>query len=184
MFDDFLYNFYRSVKLDKNLYKDGKIFGNLSLFFAGLIVLIGGFAGLFAQNTLISSFETTYLLNNIPNTSYPNVILSSILGWVIWAILIYIIGAKLFSESNTAANFKNILIAVGYGHAPAIFRFLIVLPDLLIPIILITEIWIFLSIAVGIKEVLNFKSSFKSFGVVVIVFLVMLLTFFLLLSKI
>ena len=45
MFDDFLYNFYRSIKLDKDLYKDKKIFENLSLFFDGLIIIISGFAG-------------------------------------------------------------------------------------------------------------------------------------------
>ena len=183
MFDDFLYNFYRSVKLDKNLYKDRKIFENLSFSFAALIVLIGGFAGLFAQNTLISFYESKYLLNDIPSTNYPNVIFSSILGWIVWAALIYVIGGKLFSEVNTAPNFKKILIVVGYGHAPAVFRFLIILPDLSIPIILITEIWIFISIAIGIREVLNFKSSFKSVGVVIVVFLIMLTTFIFLISK-
>ena len=183
MFDDFLYNFYRSVKLDKNLYNDRKIFENLSFFFAGLIVLISGFAGLFAQNIFLGSLETTYALNKIPSSSYYIVIFSSILGWIIWTTLIYIIGAKLFSEENTVPNFKNILIVVGYGHAPAIFRFLIVLPDLLLPVIFITEIWIFLSISIGVKEVLNYKSSLKSLGIVVIVFLVMLMVFLLLISR-
>jgi len=183
MFDDFLYNFYRSVKLDKDLYKDKKIFEDLSFFFAGLIVIISGFAGLYAQNTFLESLEATYGFNDIPATSFLAVVFSSILGWIIWTSLIYIIGAKLFSEVNTIASFKNILIVVGYGHAPAIFRFLIVLPDLLLPIVAITQIWILLSISAGIKEVLNFKSNFKSIGVVVIVFLIMMLAFVFVMSK-
>ena len=172
MFDDFLYNYYRSIKLDKNLYKDKKIFQNLSFYFAGLVVIIGGLAGLYAQNTFIKNLDT-----NIPTTSFLAVIISSILGWFVWTCLIYLIGGKLFSESNTKANFKKLLIAVGYGHAPAIFRFFAVVPEILIPIVLITQIWIFLSIAIGIKEVLNFRSNFKSIGVVVIVFLIILFTF-------
>ena len=183
MFDDFLYNFYRSIKLDKDLYKDKKIFENLSLFFAGLIIIISGFAGLYAQNNFIESLEATYGYSNIPSTGFFSVVFSSILGWIIWTILIYIIGAKLFSEKSTTANFKNILIVVGYGHAPAILRFLIVLPELLIPVVLITQIWVLLSIAVGIKEALNFKTRSKSIGVVVIVFLIMILSFILIMSN-
>jgi len=183
MFDDFLYNFYRSVKLDKNLYKDRKIFENLSLFFSGLLIIISGFAGLYAQNTFIISLEETYGINNISTPGFFTVVFSSILGWIIWASLIYIVGAKLFSEVNTKANFKNILIAVGYGHAPAIFRFFAVLPELLIPIVIITQIWILLSIAIGIKEALNFGSNFKSIGVVLAVFLIMIFAFMYIISK-
>ena len=183
MFDDFLYNFYRSVKLDKNLYKDRKIFENLSLFFSGLLIIISGFAGLYAQNTFIISLEETYGINNISTPGFFTVVFSSILGWIIWASLIYIVGAKLFSEVNTKANFKNILIAVGYGHAPAIFRFFAVLPELLIPIVIITQIWILLSIAIGIKEALNFGSNFKSIGVVFAVFLIMIFAFMYIISK-
>ena len=90
---------------------------------------------------------------------------------------------KYVFEVNTKANFKNILIAVGYGHAPAIFRFFAVLPELLIPIILITQIWILLSIAIGIKETLNFRSNFKSIGVVVIVFVIIILAFIFIMGK-
>ena len=177
MFDDFLYNYYRSIKLDKNLYKNKKIFENLSLYFACLIMIISGFAGLYTQNIFISNLENTYGYTNIPTPGIFVVIFSSILSWIVWTSLLYIVGGKLFSDVNTKTNFKNILIAVGYGHAPAIFRFFAVLPELLIPIVLITQIWICLSIAIGIKEVLNFKTNLKSIGVVVVVFLIMLFIF-------
>ena len=109
MFDDFLYNYYRSVKLDKNLYIDKKIFQNLSLYFAGIVIIIGGLAGLYAQNTFVENLELNYGYSNIPTTSFFKVLVSSILGWIIWTCLIYIIGGKLFSEANTKANFKNLL---------------------------------------------------------------------------
>ena len=177
MFDDFLYNFYRSIKLDKSIYKDPKSFENLSFFFAGLIIIINGLAGLVAQSAFIEMLRTVYGISNISGTSLLVVVFSSIFGWIIWAILLYVIGAKLFSETNTVANFKNILIVVGYGHAPGIFRFFAVVPDLVIPIIFITEIWIIASMTIGIKEILHFKSNFKSLGVVLFSLLIMLLTF-------
>ena len=177
MFDDFLYNFYRSIKLDKSLYKDPKSFENLSFFFAGLIIIINGLAGLVAQSAFIEMLRTVYGISNISGTSFLVAVFSSIFGWIIWAILLYVIGAKLFAETNTAANFKNMLIVVGYGHAPGIFRFFAVVPDLVIPIIFITEIWIIASMTIGIKEILHFKSNFKSLGVVLFSLLIMLLIF-------
>ena len=69
-------------------------------------------------------------------------------------------------QSYQGKKFKNLVTSSG-------FRFLAVLPELLIPIVIITQIWILLSIAIGIKETLNFRSNFKSIGVVVIVFLIL-----------
>ena len=177
MFDDFLYNFYRSIKLDKSLYKDPKSFENLSFFFAGLIIIINGLAGLVAQSTFIETLRTVYGVSGVPEASLLGTVFSSILGWIIWTVLLYVIGAKLFSETNTVANFKNILIVVGYGHAPGIFRFFAVIPDLLIPIILITQLWIIASITIGINEILYFRNNFKSFGVVLASLLIIFLTF-------
>ena len=177
MFYDFLYNFYRSIKLDRSFYKDPKRFENISFFFAGIIIIINGLAGLVAQSAFIETLSTIYGISNISGTSLFGAVFSSIVGWIIWAVLLYVIGAKLFSETNTVVNFKNILIVVGYGHSPGIFRFFAVVPDLLIPIILITEFWIIASITIGIKETLCFRSNFKSLGVVLTSLLIILLTF-------
>ena len=177
MFDDFLYNYYRAIKLDGSLYRDSKIFENLSFLFAGLIIIINGLAGLVAQKTYIETLSTVYNISNFSGSGLIGAVLSSIIGWVIWAVLIYIIGAKLFSEAKISTSFKNVLIVVGYGHAPGLFRFFAIIPDLLIPLILVTEIWIFLSISSGVKEILQYKSNFKSLGVVILAFLVIFLTF-------
>tara|TARA_B100001123_G_C15209765_1_gene986740 strand:- start:817 stop:1371 length:555 start_codon:yes stop_codon:yes gene_type:complete len=177
MFDEFLYNLYRAIRLDKNLYRDPRNFQNISFLFAGLIIIINGFAGLVAQNTFLETLKTVYGLTDFTETSFIGIIFSAILGWFIWSTLIYIIGVKLFSEKGAIVSFKNVMIVVGYGHSPGLFRFFAIIPDLLLPVIFITEIWIFLSIAAGLKEILNFKSNLKSLGVVIIAFLIILISF-------
>ena len=109
MFDDFLYNYYRAIKLDRSLYRDSKIFENISFFFAGLIIVINGLAGLIAQKTYIETLRTVYNLNNFSASSLFGTVFSSIIGWLIWSTLIYIIGAKLFSEAKISTSFKNVL---------------------------------------------------------------------------
>ena len=79
-----------------------------------------------------------------------------------------------FSQSHKTAlsNFKKVLVTVGLAHAPGLLRFFAVIPDLVIPIVFFTQFWIFAALVIGIREVLNFKSNFKSFGVVLIAFLI------------
>jgi len=159
MFGEFLNIIARSLKLDKNLYKDSKNFGEASIYFAGLIMILDGIAGAVAANTYIK-------------TSIGVSGLTAILTWFIWAIFIYVVGVKIFPDKETKAPFKKVLIAVGYAHAPGLIRFFAVTPELVIPIIFLTQFWIFASLIIASKEVLNLKSNFKSFGVVFLSFLI------------
>jgi hypothetical protein len=68
--------------------------------------------------------------------------------------------------------FKKILIGVGFAHAPGILRFFAVTPDLMIPIIFLTQLWIFAGLIISTKQILNLKSNFKSFGIVFLSFLI------------
>ena len=159
MFGEFLSIIVRSIKLDKNLYRDNKNFGEASIYFAGLIMILDGVAGAVAANTII---KTSIGISG----------LTAILTWIIWAIFIFVVGVKLFPDKDTKVPFKKVLIAVGYAHAPGILRFFAVTPDLIIPIIFLTQFWIFAGLIISTKEVLNLKSNFKSFGVVFLSFLI------------
>ena len=89
-----------------------------------------------------------------------------------WAIFIYVIGVKLFPDKQTKVPFKKILIAVGFAHAPGLLRFFAVTPGLMIPIIFLTQFWIFAGLIISTKQILNLKSNFKSFGIVFLSFLI------------
>ena len=119
MFGEFLSIIVKSIKLDKNLYRDNKNFGEASIYFAGLIMILDGVAGAVAANTII---KTSIGISG----------LTAILTWVIWAIFIFVVGVKLFPDKETKVPFKKVLIAVGYAHAPGILRFFAVTPDLIL----------------------------------------------------
>ncbi len=159
MFGEFLNIIVRSIKLDKSLYKENKYFGEAALYFAGLIMILDGVAGAVAANTII---KTAIGISG----------LTAILTWFIWTIFIYVIGVKIFPDKETKVPFKKVLISVGYAHAPGLIRFFAVTPELVIPIIFLTQLWIFSSLIISTKEVLNLKSNFKSFGIVFLSFLI------------
>ena len=159
MFAQFLDIFFKSLKLDKNLYKDSRYFGEAAIYFAGLIMILDGIAGAVAANSIV-------------NTSIGVSGLTAILTWLVWSIFIYVIGVKIFPEKDIKVPFKKVLIAVGYAHAPGLIRFFAVTPDLIIPIVFLTQFWIFASLIISTKQVLNLKSNFKSFGIVFLSFLI------------
>jgi|TARA_B100001540_G_C15760344_1_gene621338 hypothetical protein len=159
MFAQFLDIVFKSLKLDKNLYKDSRYFGEAAIYFAGLIMILDGVAGAIAANTII---KTSIGISG----------LTAILTWLVWAIFIFVIGVKIFPDKESKIPFKKILIAVGYAHAPGLIRFFAVTPDLIIPIVFLTQFWIFASLIISTKQVLNLKSNFKSFGIVFLSFLI------------
>ena len=55
MFAQFLDIVFRSLKLDRNLYKDQRYFGEAAIYFAGLIMILDGVAGAFAANTIVKT---------------------------------------------------------------------------------------------------------------------------------
>ena len=110
MFAQFLDIVFKSLKLDKSLYKDSKYFGEAAIYFAGLIMILDGIAGAVAANTIV---KTSIGISG----------LTAILTWLVWAVFIYVIGVKIFPDKESKVPFKRILIAVGYAHAPGLIRF-------------------------------------------------------------
>ena len=159
MFGEFLNIIFKSIRLDKSLYSDNRNFSEASIYFAGLIMILDGIAGAVAANTII---KTAIAMSG----------LTAILTWFVWAILIFVVGVKIFPDRQTKVSFKKVLTAVGYAHAPGLLRFFAITPELMVPIIFLTQFWIFASLIISTKHILNLKSNFKSFGIVFLSFLI------------
>ena len=159
MFGEFLNIIFKSIRLDKSLYSDNRNFSEASIYFAGLIMILDGIAGAVAANTII---KTAIAMSG----------LTAILTWFVWAILIFVVGVKIFPDRQTKVSFKKVLTAVGYAHAPGLLRFFAITPELMVPIIFLTQFWIFAALIISTKQVLTLKSNFKSFGIVFLSFLI------------
>ena len=104
MFAQFLEIFFKSLKLDKSLYRDNKYFGEAAIYFAGLVMILDGVAGAVAANSIV-------------RTSIGISGLTALLTWLVWGIFIFVIGVKIFPDKGSKVPFKKILIAaVSYTH--------------------------------------------------------------------
>ena len=99
MFAEFLNIIFKSIKLDKTLYSDNKNFGDASIYFAGIIMILDGIAGAVAANTIV---KTSIGISG----------LTAILTWLVWSIFIYVIGVKIFSDKESKIPFKKVLVII------------------------------------------------------------------------
>lgn len=96
----------------------------------------------------------------------PTVVVS-IVAWLIWAGLAYLIGAKLLPEPQTEADLGQLLRVIGFSSAPGILRILGV-GVLAYPVAVITGVWMLVAMVVGIRQALDYRSTGRAVVVALI----------------
>ena len=154
----FIKRIFRAIKIDPDLYEEVEHDKSATFQAATVVVLSSLAAGVGAIHLGASNFILGPFI--------------SLASWYFWAFLIFIVGTKLFPDKQTKVSFKKVLTAVGFAHSPGLIRFFAVTPELMIPIIFLTQFWIFAALIISTKQILNLKSNLKSFGIVFLSFLI------------
>ena len=148
----------RACKLDISLYEEVEA-DNSATFQAALVVVLSSLAaGVGALSLGASNFLMAPIL--------------SLISWYIWAYLIYIIGAKFFPEENTKADHGELLRTIGFSSAPGLIRVFGFTPELMSITFIGGGIWMLIAMIVAVRQALDYKSTWRAIGVVVIGFLV------------
>src|SRR5262249_50162264 len=69
----------------------------------------------------------------------------ALIGWAVWAVLIFFIGTKLLPEPQTRSNIPELLRTIGFASAPGLLRFLGVLPLVGALLVFLINIWILMA---------------------------------------
>ncbi|HEY7679698.1 MAG TPA: YIP1 family protein [Terriglobia bacterium] len=88
--------------------------------------------------------------------------LATLLGWVVWASLTYVIGTKLLPEAQTRANVGELLRTTGFSSAPGVIRILGLVPGLALVSFWGAAIWMLLAMVVAVRQALDFKSTVRA----------------------
>jgi hypothetical protein len=102
-------------------------------------------------------------------------LLAALLGWLLWAFLIYIIGSKFFPEAQTKTDMGELLRTIGFASSPGIIRIFGVVPGLTGIFFLVGSLWMFAAMVVGVRQALDYKSTARAFGVCIAGWLVQVL---------
>ena len=127
---------------------------------AGIVVLIG--------NPGISFVSVLYS------------IIGNLIGWAVWASVIYIVATKLFPSPMAAVGFVGMLRTLGFANAPQFFAFASLIPGAGQLFQVVIQLWGLSAMVVAVRVSFNFDSTFKAVGVVLLAYIpVLVLVLFL-----
>jgi Yip1-like protein len=95
-------------------------------------------------------------------------IVGSLIGWMAWAALTYLIGTRLLPEPQTKADFGELLRTIAFASAPGFFRVLGTIPFLGGIIYAIASMWMLLAMIVAVRQALDYQSTGRAVGVCVV----------------
>ena len=104
----------------------------------------------------------------------------SLVGWYIWAYLIYLIGTKLLPEPQTKSDPKELLRTIGFSSSPGLIRILGIIPLFRSIAFSIASIWMIIAMVIAIRQALDYKSTTRAIAVVFIGWFVQIVFFTLL----
>ena len=107
--------------------------------------------------------------------------LAALVGWVVWASIVYLIGTKLLPEPQTRSDVGELLRTTGFSASPGLLRVLGFVPGLGPLIVVAASVWMLVAMVVAVQQALDYSSTGRAVAVCLIGWLfqfgVMLLIF-------
>ncbi len=91
--------------------------------------------------------------------------IGALVGWLIWAFLTFIIGTKLLPEPQTESDLGELLRVIGFARSPGIFLILMLITAVGKIVALVITIWMFVAMVIGVRQALDYKSTWRAAGV-------------------
>ena len=155
----FLNRFFRAAKLETSLYQE--------------IVEDGGAMNQALIVVLIYSMASAYGTFGRTGATGINIgMITTLLGWYVWAFSTYIIGARFLPETRTSPDRKTLMRVLGFASAPGVFRVLGFIQGSGLLILLIAASWMVVAATVGVKQALSYESTARALGVCIIGFII------------
>jgi len=151
----FINRMIRAAKLEPNLYEEVEADKNALRQAMAVVVLSNVAAGV----GLIS-------ISGIRGLIFGTVL--GLVGWVIWAFLIFIIGTKLLPQPQTKSDMGELLRTIGFASSPGIIQVLAFIPLIGSIIPIVASLWMLVAMVIAVRQALDYTSTWRAVGVCVI----------------
>lgn len=98
-----------------------------------------------------------------------------VVAWAIWALVTWIVGATILKTTDTEADWGQLARVTGFAQTPGLLNILIFIPWVGWVIGLAAFLWQFAAMLVGIRQALDYTSTWRAFFVILISFIVVLI---------
>lgn len=98
--------------------------------------------------------------------------LAALVGWFVWAWLVYLIGTKLLPQPQTRSDIGELLRVTGFSSAPGVIRVLGIVPGLMTLVNLVAAIWMLVAMVIAVRQALDYSGTGRAVGVCLIGWLI------------
>ena len=92
-------------------------------------------------------------------------IFAALLGWLLWGVLIYWVGARWFPEPETQSDVGELLRTVGFANTPGLLRALGAFVGLQQVVFIGVNIWLLITTVIAVRQALDYRSTWRAIGV-------------------
>ena len=98
-------------------------------------------------------------------------IIVGLAGWAAWAWITFLIGTKLLGTTATEADWGQLARTLGFAQSPGVFKAVGFIPVLGPIVFALAAIWQLVAMIIAIRQALDYTSTWRAFGVVLIGFI-------------
>jgi len=95
----------------------------------------------------------------------------ALVGWALWAGITYLIGIILFRTAETHASWGQLARTLGFAQSPGIFKVFGLIPGVGQVIFYAVSIWQLAAMVIAVRQALDYASTWRAIGVVVVGFI-------------
>jgi hypothetical protein len=150
--DTFIKRMIRAAKLDAALYEEVEADTSALGQAMGVVILSSVAAGIGA---ILRGGLTAMFLG----------VAAALIGWYIWAYLIYLIGTKLLPEPQTKSDVGELLRTIGFSSSPGLIRVIGIIPGLGNIVFPIAAIWMLVAMVIAVRQALDYSGTGRAIGV-------------------
>lgn len=94
--------------------------------------------------------------------------IAGLIGWFLWALVIFVVGTKLLPEPQTKSDVPELMRTIGFASAPGLLMVFGVIPILGGLVRLGVSIWMLVAMVIAVRQALDYKSTGRAVGVCVL----------------
>ncbi len=107
-------------------------------------------------------------------------LLASLISWVFWAAMVWLIGTKLLPEPQTQSDVGELLRTTGFSSSPGILRIFGILPLIGGVLQFLLGVWMLAAMVIAVRQALDYQSTGRAVGVCLIGWVIAMVVFWLL----
>ena len=94
-----------------------------------------------------------------------------IVGWALWAWITYFIGTRMFRTPETHADWGQLARTLGFAQTPGILKVFTFVPAIGGTLFLVVSIWQLVAMVIAVRQALDYTSTGRAVGVVIVAFI-------------